>query len=43
MNLIVAVDNNWGIGLNGTQTVVLPEDRRHFRELTDGATRYRRP
>jgi dihydrofolate reductase len=38
MNLIVAVDNNWGIGLNGTQTVVLPEDRRHFRELTDGAT-----
>ena len=38
MNLIVAVDNNWGIGLGGTQTVVIPEDRRHFRELTDGAT-----
>ncbi len=38
MNLIVAVDNNWGIGLGGTQTVVIPEDRRHFRELTNGAT-----
>ena len=38
MNLIVAVDNNWGIGLGGTQTVVIPEDRRHFRELTDGST-----
>ena len=38
MNLIVAVDNNWGIGKSGTQTVVIPEDRRHFRELTDGST-----
>lgn len=36
MNLIVAVDSNWGIGLQGTQTVVLPEDRRMFKELTDG-------
>lgn len=38
MNLIVAVDDNWGIGKNGTQTVIIPEDRRRFRELTDGGT-----
>ncbi len=38
MNLIVAVDDNWGIGKNGTQTVVIPEDRKYFRQLTDGAT-----
>jgi dihydrofolate reductase len=38
MNLIVAVDLNWGIGKNGTQTVVIPEDRKHFRTLTDGST-----
>lgn len=38
MNLIVAVDDNWGIGKNGTQTVVIPEDRKYFRELTDGGT-----
>jgi dihydrofolate reductase len=37
MNIIVAVDEKWGIGKNGTQTVVIPEDRRHFRKLTDGA------
>lgn len=38
MDLIVAVDKNWGIGKGGTQTVVIPEDRKYFRELTDGAT-----
>lgn len=38
MNLIVAADKNWGIGLNGTQPIVIPEDRRYFRKLTDGAT-----
>lgn len=38
MNLIVAVDSNWGIGTGGTQTVIIPEDRKHFRELTDGCT-----
>ncbi|SHH57543.1 dihydrofolate reductase [Sporobacter termitidis DSM 10068] len=38
MDLIVAVDSNWGIGKGGTQTVVLPEDRRRFRELTNGGT-----
>lgn len=38
MDLIVAVDKNWGIGYHGTQNVVIPEDRKHFRELTDGGT-----
>jgi dihydrofolate reductase len=38
MNLIVAVDDNWGIGKDGTQTVIIPEDRKYFRQLTDGAT-----
>ena len=38
MDLIVAVDSNWGIGKGGTQTVVIPEDRRRFRALTDGGT-----
>jgi dihydrofolate reductase len=38
MNLIVAVNSDWGIGKDGTQTVVIPEDRKRFRQLTDGAT-----
>jgi dihydrofolate reductase len=38
MDLIVAVDSNWGIGKGGTQTVVIPEDRKRFRALTDGGT-----
>ena len=38
MDLVVAVDLNWGIGLDGTQTVVIPEDRKYFRELTRGST-----
>ena len=38
MNLVVAVDKNWGIGYQGTQTVVIPEDRVHFREITTGGT-----
>jgi dihydrofolate reductase len=38
MDLIVAVDGNWGIGKDGTQTVVIPEDRKRFKALTDGAT-----
>ena len=36
MNIIVAVYNDWGIGYNGTQTIVIPEDRRHFKEITYG-------
>ncbi|UOO36754.1 dihydrofolate reductase [Oscillospiraceae bacterium CM] len=38
MDLIVAVDQNWGIGYGGTQTIVIPEDRHYFRELTIGET-----
>ena len=38
MDIIVAVDQNWGIGYAGTQPVVLPEDRKHFRDLTTGGT-----
>ena len=37
MEAIVAVFSDWGIGCEGTQQVVLKADRRHFRELTDGA------
>ena len=37
MEAIVAVFSDWGIGSEGTQQVVLKADRKHFRELTDGA------
>lgn len=37
MDAIVAVYSDWGIGAAGTQPVVLKADRKHFRELTDGA------
>ena len=37
MEAIVAVFSDWGIGSEGTQQVVLKADRRHFRELTQGA------
>lgn len=37
MELIVAVDRNWGIGYHGTQPLVVSEDRKHFRQLTKGA------
>ena len=37
MEAIAAVFSDWGIGCEGTQQVVLKADRRHFRELTDGA------
>lgn len=36
LNTIVAVDSNWGIGYMGTQQIVIPADRKHFREVTDG-------
>jgi len=36
MNIIVAVFNDWGIGFCGGQPVVIDEDRRFFRETTDG-------
>lgn len=38
MEAIVAVFSDWGIGSEGTQQIVLKADRRHFRELTAGAT-----
>ena len=36
MNIIVAVFNDWGIGCDGRQTIIVPEDRRFFREKTRG-------
>ena len=33
---IVAVDNNWGIGYDGELLERIPEDMKHFRELTEG-------
>ena len=37
MEAIVAVYSDWGIGVDGTQPVVLRADRAHFVELTRGA------
>lgn len=37
MELIVAVYDNWGIGVGGTQPVALSADRRFFRQTTKGA------
>ncbi len=34
MEAIVAVYSDWGIGCCGTQPVVVPEDRKHFRTVT---------
>ena len=34
MEAIVAVYSDWGIGCCGTQPVVVPEDRKHFRSVT---------
>ncbi|MCI8422949.1 MAG: dihydrofolate reductase [Lawsonibacter sp.] len=36
MNLIVAVDQNWAIGLNGDQLFYLSQDLKRFRSLTLG-------
>ena len=38
MNIVVAVNSDWGIGYNNTQSVVIPEDRRNFRKITEGGT-----
>ena len=38
MDAIVAYYQNWGIGFKGTQPIVIPEDRKHFQELTEGGT-----
>ena len=37
MQAIVAVYSDWGIGAQGTQPLVIPADRKRFRELTNGA------
>lgn len=34
MNIIVAVDKNWGIGYKGDLLTKIPEDLRRFKELT---------
>ena len=36
MNVIVAVDANWAIGLGGDQLCYIPADLRRFRQLTTG-------
>lgn len=36
ISAIVAVDNDWGIGYNGELLEVIPEDLKHFKELTTG-------
>jgi len=37
MEAIVAVYSDWGIGCCGTQPLVVPEDRKHFRDVTSGS------
>lgn len=37
MELIVAVYDDWGIGMDGTQPIALSADRKFFRETTRGA------
>ena len=36
MNLIAAVDKNWGIGLKNQLLVRIPEDMKRFRHMTIG-------
>lgn len=36
MNIIVAVDKNWGIGKNNKLLVSIPSDMKFFRETTSG-------
>lgn len=38
MKLVVAVDNNWGIGYKGELLARVKNDLRHFRDLTAGKT-----
>lgn len=38
MNLIVAVDENWGIGKNNDLLISIPEDMKFFRTTTNGKT-----
>ena len=36
ISAIVAVDENWGIGFNGELLEKIPEDMKHFKDLTTG-------
>ena len=36
MNIIVAVDDNWGIGKNNSLLFRLPQDLAHFKQITTG-------
>ena len=36
MEAIVAIYEDWGIGAKGTQPIVIPEDRKRFKQLTEG-------
>ncbi|MCL2634400.1 MAG: dihydrofolate reductase [Oscillospiraceae bacterium] len=36
MNIIVAVDSNWGIGCDNKLLYNIPADMQHFKRLTDG-------
>ncbi len=36
MNLIAAVDRNWGIGMNNKLLVRIPQDMKFFKEMTTG-------
>lgn len=38
MNLIVLVDNQWGIGYQGEQMIYLSQDLKRFKELTQDTT-----
>ena len=38
MNIIVAVNSDWGIGYNNTQSIVIPEDRKNFTRITNSGT-----
>ena len=38
MNIVAAVNNDLGIGFNGTQTIIIPQDRTFFKNLTQNGT-----
>ncbi|MDR0405833.1 MAG: dihydrofolate reductase [Clostridiales bacterium] len=38
MNLIVATEENWGIGYRGRLLTAIPADMKYFREKTEGKT-----
>ena len=38
LKAIVAVDENWGIGYNGDLLASIPDDLKHFKNITTGST-----